>query len=264
MTDQNGNGSGAAIYLRQSVSEALDTAAAVIDQTLRERRLHPGDGKRLLDALRQSPWFDKFCAKVSAGYEHRMADHTQVAKRKDLFRRVLVHPIGPLLDSGQFDRALLPNYFAFFKHLLGDGKDVFTAECEAVAAELAATHGADYGLDAFYDHPRIKAILYQIWVRIVRSFQRFEMRRQWFIDLMSFDPSSEPVSAHFYIERKHTPDEVHRFTGRNFYELFNTLFAAARHLSPEEAQLFERTVGSPPDKVLGPFLKELDHHMIDD
>ncbi|MGL1204123.1 hypothetical protein ACSTK0_24665, partial [Vibrio parahaemolyticus] len=84
-----------------------------IDATIRERALRPGDGKRLIDALKQSPWFDGLASRALMAIEAELP-HAERDGRKDLFQRVMVHPLESLLDSGAIDRRYLSNYFAFY------------------------------------------------------------------------------------------------------------------------------------------------------
>ncbi|MGQ3029506.1 MAG: hypothetical protein ACT60Q_14360 [Ferrovibrionaceae bacterium] len=250
-----GGSHGATAALRRQLAATLDMAAQVIDATIRERALRPGDGKRLIDALKQSPWFDGLASRALMAVEAELP-HAERDGRKDLFQRVMVHPLESLLDSGAIDRRYLSNYFAFFRHLLGDDRDELQIECEAVADVISPT-APEPDWKTFYQHPRIQGVYFKVLGRIARSFARFDLRRQWFIDLMSYDPATEAVSAHVYIpSREHEP--LPPFDGQHFRLLFHALFAPARNPTPEQRAIIEERLGMTPEQAFGRFLGALD------
>ncbi len=247
--------SGATTALRRQMAATLDMAAQVIDATIRERALRPGDGKRLIDALKQSPWFDGLASRALMAIEAELP-HVERDRRKDLFQRLMVWPLESLLASGMIDRRYLSNYFAFYRHLLGDDRDELQIECDAVADEIFV-HGSDRNWAAFYQDPRIQGVYFKVLARIARSFARFDLRRQWFIDLMSYDPATEAVSAHVYIPSK-DHEALPPFTGQQFRLLFNALFASVRHLTPEQRAIVQERLKMTPEQAFGRFLATLD------
>ncbi len=247
---------GATAALRRQMAATLDMAAQVIDATIRERALRPGDGKRLIDALKQSPWFDGLASRALMALEAELP-HTERDRRKDLFQRVMVHPLEPLLESGAIDRRYLSNYFAFYRHLLGDDRDELQIECDTAAEEILV-HGPDRDWKAFYQDPRIQGVYFKVLARIAKSFARFDLRRQWFIDLMSYDPATEAVSAHVYIPSKEH-EALPPFSGQQFRLLFHALFAPARHPTADQRAIIEDRLKMTPEQAFGRFLNTLDH-----
>jgi hypothetical protein len=246
---------GATAALRRQMAATLDMAAQVIDATIRERALRPGDGKRLIEALKQSPWFDGLASRTLMAIEAELPNADR-DRRKDLFQRVMVHPLESLLESGAIDRRYLSNYFAFFRHLLGDDRDELQVECDAVAEDMLGG-SPEREWTAFYQDPRIQGVYFKVLGRIARSFARFDLRRQWFIDLMSYDPATEAVSAHVYIPSKeHEP--LPPFSGQQFRLLFQALFAPVRHLTPDQRRIVEERLKMTPEQAYGRFLATLD------
>lgn len=248
-------GGGATGALRRQMAATLDMAAQVIDATIRERALRPGDGKRLIDALKQSPWFDGLASRALMAIEAELPN-AERDRRKDLFQRMMVHPLESLLESGAIDRRYLANYFAFYRHLLGDDRDEMQVECEAVADEVLG-QGPEPDWKAFYLDPRIQGVYFKVLARIAKSFARFDLRRQWFIDLMSYDPATEAVSAHVYIPAKEH-EALPPFGGHQFRLLFQALFAPVRHLTPEQRRIVEERLKVTPEQAFGRFLATLD------
>lgn len=250
-----GGAGGPTAALRRQMAATLDMAAQVIDATIRERALRPGDGKRLIDALKQSPWFDGLASRALMAIEAELPN-AERDRRKDLFQRVMVRPLEPLLEAGTIDRRYLPNYFAFYRHLLGDDRDELQIECDNVADEILQ-HGVERDWTAFYQDPRIQGVYFKVLGRIAKSFARFDLRRQWFIDLMSYDPATEAVSAHVYIPSKeHEP--LPPFSSQQFRLLFQALFAPVRHLTPEQQRIVEERLKMTPEQAFGRFLTMLD------
>lgn len=178
-------------------------------------------------------------------------------KRSNVFGRLIVHPLTELLDSGVVGREYLPNFFSFLHLVLGEQEDVFSNRCQELVHELRLELEDDFNWDAFYADPRAKGIFFHVLLRIAQSFHRFDPRKDWFITLMQYSPSSISLSSSSFLAKDRDAGETRAFTQAQFLLLFKTLFAPVRHLGPEDEALFQKVTGMPSAKAFGPFLLNL-------
>ena len=116
----------------------------------------------------------------------------------------------------------------------------------------------DFTWDAFYDDPEAKQVLWHTLVRISASFKRYELRKDWFIKLMQYRPTTVSLASNAFMTREHDPSEepIH-FGEREFCIFFHALFDPLQNLSPRDDAAFRKEFGSDPHHLIGEFLVNL-------
>jgi hypothetical protein len=178
-------------------------------------------------------------------------------RRGDPFQRLLAHPFAELFTDGRLSRDILVNYFSFLHLVLGDTREALTERCVAIVAELKEPDALDFSWDKFYDDPRSKLIFWSVLARIAESFRRFDIRRDWFIELMQHRSQAISLGPNAFVPR-HPSDEPQAFAAAEFNLMFAALFGPLRDLSRQESVAFEQHFGIAAAQLFGPLLSELE------
>lgn len=215
-----------------------------------------GELRDLLYSFADSPGFVALLKEAHARLLEAGAAELLRQQRGDPFQRLLVHPLGEAFASGGLSRDILPGYFSFLHLVLGDDKDSQTAICVELVAALTEPDPLMFSWDAFYGHPRAKAVLWSVLLRIADAFKRFDARRDWFIGLMQNRPQAVSIGPQAFVSRPAT-EEAHPFGLAEFKLLFGCLYRPLRHLTGADSEAFTRLAGGPPEMVLDRFLRDL-------
>jgi hypothetical protein len=244
--------------LRSTTNHVLDALL-----TAAERAFHGGPVTMhglhdIVAGLKMSPQFDDFYLRaygdLAAMVEHEKIEH----KRVNAFGRLVVHQLGELLEDGTLDRDLLPNIFSFLHLVLGDDAQTYGDRCTGILGDMKSDLGEDFTWDAFYDEPAAKLVLWNTLTRIAASFKRWDLRKDWFIKLMQYTPTTVSLGQSAFVVREvdHT-DEPRVFGNREFCAFFTALFAPLTHIDPEDEAAFRKAFGTDPHHLIGQFLVHL-------
>lgn len=244
--------------LRSTTNHVLDALLMAA-----ERAFHGGPVTMhglhdIVAGLKTSLQFDDFYQRaygeVVATVEH---DETE-CKRTNAFGRLVVHQLSELLEDGTLDRALLPNVFSFLHLMLGDDAQSYGDRCVEILGDLKSDLGDDFTWDAFYDEPAAKLVLWHTLTRIAGSFKRWDLRKDWFIKLMQYTPTTVSLGQSAFVVREvdHT-EEPRVFGNREFCAFFTALFAPLTQIESEDEKAFRKEFGTDPHHLIGQFLVHL-------
>jgi hypothetical protein len=251
-----------ALHLRKTTNTVLD---ALIQATEDGRPPLPGINALhdIVATLKTSAAFDDFYSRAYREMMEIVATEEQVQKRVNVFGRLLIHPMSDLFKTGVFDRDILPNVFSFLHLVLGDECDAFGAQCTAIVAALREEQGDNFTWDAFYDDGEAKKILWRTLVRIAALFKRWDVRKEWFIKLMQYTPSTVSMGqSAFVVKDNHgggerEPAEPRVFTERHFCQFFQAMFRPLTEIKAADGEVFRREFGADPHHLIGDFLMHL-------
>ena len=213
--------------------------------------------------LKISPSFDDFYHRAYREMMEIVASEKREQKRVNCFGRLIVHPMSELFESGAFDRAILPNIFSFLHLVLGEECDDFGVQCTRIVGDLREELADDFSWDAFYEDAEAKRIQWHALVRIAGSFKRWEVRKDWFIKLMLYTPSTVSMGQSAFVVKdthpagEHEPAEPHVFTERQFCQFFQAMFRPLTELRTADQEPFRREFGADPHHLIGEFLMNL-------
>jgi transcriptional regulator with XRE-family HTH domain len=244
-----------ASHIRQTANTLLDAFIAAVEKGFGENRPSAGDLKRLAEALKTSPDLQPVYEKAFADLRDSVLSQANEAQRVEVFHRLMTHPLDRLLDSEALSRDALPNFFNFLRLVLGEQVDALQARCVAIHDELKAAHGDAFTWESFFGDDRAKAVLYRVPARIAETFRRFEPRREWFIGIMQYTPASIGIASNVFVPNRNR--ESYLFGTDEFTRMFRHLFAPVRNLDGADRTLFERELGTAPERVFEPLFKEL-------
>ncbi len=249
-------------HLRHTTNQVLDALLTAAERAYRDRPPTFDSLHAIVENLKTSAAFDSFYAHAWSEAEAIQEDAKLEAKRNNAFGRLMIHPLSELLNTGQLDRAHLPNLFQFLHLILGDDNEEFGRQCREIVEDLKSSRGADFSWQDLYDHPLAKRLQWQTLVRIAHSFKRWDLRKEWFMKLMQYTPTSVSVGqAAFVVKDKSAqaqdPGE-HRVFGENdFHNVFTALFHPLTSMTRSEEEQFIREFKDAPHHLIGPFLVNL-------
>jgi hypothetical protein len=237
--------------------ELSQFAESIVDAFLLQVGERGGSGDALRVVARdfvESPHFatlvDQFMHNLAQLVAHRLMQE----RRADPFRRLACHPLTELLDQGTLSRGLLDNYFTFLHLVLGDDQTVMTAHCQEIVDEIK--DDPHFSWDMFYDDPRAKLLLWQMLMRILDTFKRFEPRRDWLISLMQNRSHATSLASNAFVTRPRGEDEP-PFGLAEFTLLMAALYGPLLQLSGTDEAAFAQAFGAPPAKWVRPLLAQL-------
>ena len=246
-------------YLRKVTNTVLDALLQAAEAAGHDRGLSQEGLAELVARLKVSDQFAEFYRRSYRQLLEAVAEDELQHKRSDAFHRLMVHPFSPHLQDGTFDRAILPNVFSFYQLVLGEEAQTWGEECRAVVEELKVRLGDDFHWDAFYDDPAAKRILWHALVRVAASFKRWDLRRDWFIKLMQYTPTTVSMGQNAFVVKpgEHEPAEPRVFTNHEFCQFLQAQFSPLTDLSAADIETFRREFGGDPHHVIGDFLLHL-------
>lgn len=211
------------------------------------------EAKAFLESDRCAELVNQFLGTLT----HAVASEMAQERRADPFRRLMVHPLTEVLESGGVSRTLLPNYFNFLHLVLGDdGQAELTRQCEAILEEVKGD--PHFTWDFFYDDPRARAVLWTVLMRIADAFKRFEPRRDWFIGLMQNRMHAVSIAPNAFVPLVHSEEEDKaQFGVPQFNLLFTALYRPLLWMAAGDDAAFTRLFGAPPAKLVAPFVEKL-------
>jgi len=236
--------------LRKFVTQVLDAFVAVLDQrggqpiTLEELQ-------KVARMLEISPAFDASVNATYARIKDEAAKELIRNRRTQPFKRLLVHPLTQLLQDGKLGRNFLSNYFNFLHLVLGDETEALSRLCVTICKDEWHQDGVDW--EAYYGDERAKYVLWTVLMRIASSFRKFDVRHDWFINLMQNRQTTTSLASNAFIPlpNETEPEEPQVFGAEEFNLLFAALYGPLRHLSIEDEAHFTEALGTAPEKAFG-------------
>lgn len=245
--------------IRDAANELLEVFLRVVEQRHADQPLSLAELRRTAEALKASPDFDALYDRAYSELQNQALAHALAierdAQRVEMFHRVVTHPLDPLLDSGVVNRDALPNFFNFLRLVLGDEVDAFHERCVAAHDELKAKAGDAFTWDMLYEDDRAKLVLYEVLLRIAEAFRRFDARKEWFIGLMQYAPTTIGVASNVYVPNPRA--KTWAFGDSEFTQMFQCLFQPVRTMSDADRALFQSKLGRPPEEAFAALFRQI-------
>jgi len=242
-------------YLRKVTNDVLDALVIAAERASAGHPLSPGLLVEIVNGLKDSAAFDDFYRRSFAEIAQLVATEDLNQRRTNAFGRLVIHPLDPLFETGELDRALIGNLFSFLHMVLGEEAQANADRCRDILAMLRDEMGTSFTWDAFFSDPEVRLVEWQVLLRIADLFKRFDVRKDWFIKLMHHRQNTISVASNaFYTIEHETAAEPITFGEREFALIFHAWFDPLENLSPRDDLAFRRAFGSNPRGRIGPFL----------
>ena len=245
-------------HLRKTTNVVLDALVQAAEQALHGHALDMHTLEALVNQLKGSTAFDDFYHRSYREMMEVVEGEKREQRRTNAFGRLMHHPLSPLFTDGALDRVLIPNIFSFLHLVLGDEEEVYAERCAGIVSALKEDLGDNFTWDAFYDDPEAKVVLWKVLVQVAASFKRYDLRKDWFIKLMQYRPTTVSLASNAFMTREHDPSEepIH-FGEREFCIFFHAMFDPLQNLSIKEEAAFKAEFGTDPHHLIGGFLVNL-------
>ncbi len=252
-------GSRGPAYLRRTTNTVLDALLQAAEGGARDQRLGLDVLREIVAGLKTSPGFDDFYRRGYRELLEAVESEELEHKRIDAFHRLMIHPIAPRLQDGTFSRDFLPNLFSFYQLVLGDDARDWGDECQEIVTRLKEEMGDDFLWESFYADRGAKRLLWHALVRVAASFKRWDVRQDWFIQLMQYTPTTVSLGQSAFIVKSNgaDPAEPWVFTTREFCQFFQAQFSPLTEITPADLAAFRREFNTDPPHLIGDFLRHL-------
>ncbi|CAA7622730.1 conserved hypothetical protein [Candidatus Terasakiella magnetica] len=245
-------------HLRKTTNAVLDALLSAVEQVAHGRPVAMTVLEDVVAGLKVSGSFDDFYHRSYREMMEIVESEKREQRRSNAFGRLVMHPLSPFFHDESLDRQLVPNIFSFLHLVLGDEADVYSQRCLDIVHDLKDDLAEDFTWDAFYDDPAAKVVLWHTLVHISASFKRYDLRKDWFIKLMQYHPTTVSVSSNAFVTRDHDPSEEPLVFGeREFCMFFHALFDPLTNLPPKDDAAFRKEFGADPHHLIGSFLVNL-------
>jgi hypothetical protein len=245
-------------YLRKTTNVVLDALLHAAERAYHNHPMGMNALHDIVEGLKISGQFDEFYRRAYHELVELVEAEKVEQKRQNAFGRLIVHPLSTLLETGGLDRGLLPNVFSFIHLVLGDDADLYGERCHDIVRGLREELNEDFTWDVFYAEPQAKIILWHTLTRIATSFKRWDLRKDWFIKLMQYTPTSVSLGSSAFVMREIDHSEEPRLFGEHeFCVFFTALFHPLTEMDKADEDLFRKEFGADPHHLIGPFLVHL-------
>ncbi len=246
-------------HLRKTTNVVLDALIRAAEQALHGHAIDMRTLEALVAELKDSAAFDDFYHRSYRELMEVVEGESLEQRRVNAFGRLMLHPLSPLLSQGRLDRILVPNIFSFLRMVVGDEEEARYSEiCKTIVKALRDDLGDAFTWDAFYDDPEAKIIFWHVLVKISASFKRYDLRKDWFIKLMQYRPTTVSLASNAFVTKEHSPyEDPIRFGEREFCMFFHALFDPLQNLDRRDEAAFLKEFGTDPHHLIGGFLVNL-------
>lgn len=245
-------------FIRNTTNHVLDALIRSAEHGYRDHPVGMNALKDIVEQLKVSGDFDDFYRRAYREMMEIVEAEKLEQKRTNAFGRLLVHPLSEVFDSGRLDREILPNVFSFVHLVLGEDGDAYSEQCQAIVREMREQAADPLDWDDFYQDQRVKIIHWHTLVRIAASFKRWDLRKDWFMKLMQYTPTTVSMGANAFMVREHEHhDEPRVFGEREFCLFFQELFKPLSAIAPGDEALYRQEFGADPHHHIGQFLVHL-------
>ena len=245
-------------HLRKTTNVVLDALLQAVEMAGHGQPLSMMILEDVVARLKQSIDFEEFYHRSYREMMEIVETEKREQRRTNAFGRLVMHPLSPLFHDGTLDRDLVTNIFSFLHLVLGDETEAYGRRCKDVVDAIREDLGDDFTWDAFYDDLDAKLVLWHTLVGISASFKRYDLRKDWFIKLMQYRPTTVSLASNAFITRDVDPSEEPLVFGeREFCIFFHALFDPLTNLSARDDAAFRKEFGTDPHHLIGQFLVNL-------
>lgn len=247
--------------LRRTTNTVLDALLHAADAAHHGKPMSMAELHDIVAGLKMSPQFNDFYHRAYGEVVEVVEAEKVARKRQNAFGRLMVHQLSDLFDQEVLSRDFLTNIFSFFHLVLGDDADAYGERCQEIVRDLREAReelGEDFSWDDFYGDPRAELILWHTLTRIAASFKRWDLRKDWFIKLMQYTPSTVSLGPSAFVVREHDHSEEPKVFGNHeFCAFFQALFHPLTDMDKAAEERFRKEFGTDPHHLIGPFLVHL-------
>ncbi len=245
--------------LRRTTNVVLDALLQAADTAYPGKPLSRDILHDIVDGLKISGQFDEFYRRAYRELMEVVDEEKLEQRRQNAFGRLMVHPLSELFHKDILSRDILPNIFSFLHLVLGDDAEIYGERCLKRVRDLREELGEDFSWDVFYDDPEAKVVMWRTLVRIAESFKRWDVRKDWFMKLMQYTPSTVSLGQSAFVVREHGGhhDEPHIFNNHHFCAFFQALFSPLTDMDKADEKHFREMFGTDPHHLIGHFLVHL-------
>lgn len=231
-------------YLRRISAQVLDALVASLKAEARDGLVDLHTLENVAEALKTSPQFDSFYDHAFTTLAESLERQARIEQRRNALGRLMCHPLADLLNDETLSRDMLPNLFHFFQLSLGDQLAHYAETCSEVLQLVQAERGQDFTWDDYYAHPDARIVQFKVLWTIVKTFRNFDARREWFIKLMQYHPSSISLGSHMFINapRPAGNEPAPNFGRQEFCILLQALCAPLIDMDAEDSALLHSAV----------------------
>jgi hypothetical protein len=235
--------------LRRFVSHTLDMYIQAAEAKNGGAPVAVKDLREIARGLEASSIFETGIAATYNRIKDEAAKELIRNRRREPFKRLMVHPLTPALQSSALPRDMMPNYFNFLHLVLGDETEALSRLCVTICKDERHEDGVDW--DHFYADERAKYVYWTVLHRIAASFKRFDARRDWFMNLMQNKQTSLSVASNVFVPLppENEPKEPRPFRAEEFNALFAALYGPLKKLGIEDEAHFTEVMKDPPKTV---------------
>ncbi|MCR6628769.1 MAG: hypothetical protein NVV74_01170 [Magnetospirillum sp.] len=244
--------------MRRTTNVILDALLQAAEHAYHGKPLTKETLHDIVEGLKISSQFDDFYRRAYHDLMDVVEQEKLEQRRQNAFGRLMVHSLSELFDKGILDREILPNVFSFFHLVLGDEAETYGERCLDLVGELRDELGDEFTWDTFYADPRAKLVLWRTLVRIASSFKRWDVRKDWFMKLMQYTPSTVSLGQSAFVVREHEHGlEPRVFSNHHFCAFFQALFSPLTEMDKVDEKRFLDEFGTDPHHLIGQFLVHL-------
>ncbi|CAA7611573.1 conserved hypothetical protein [Magnetospirillum sp. LM-5] len=244
--------------LRQTTNHVLDALLKAAETAYHGQPIGMKSLHDIVEGLKAGAHFDEFYRHAYTEIIDAVEQDKLAQERTNAYGRLMIHPLNEDLQDGRLDRDMLPNVFSFFHLVLGDDAQKYGDQCKEIVVGMKEELGDQFHWDLFYADPQAKRIQWHTLTRIATSFKRWELRKDWFIKLMQYTPTTVSLGQSAFVTREIDHSEEPRvFGNREFCAFFQALFRPLTEMAPADEPAFRKEFGSDPHHLIGHFLVHL-------
>ena len=232
--------------LRDVTNRILESIMVAVGQEARGGTVSKTQLAEIFERFMASPDYLPFYDDAYQDLAAEVPGSTVDCRRVDAFGRLLVQPLIGLFESEAFEREILPNFFSFLHLVLGDDEDRFGEECRAIVDQIRQDAKDRFAWDMYYQDPRSIRIYWRVLVRIASLFRRWDLRKEWFLKLMQYTPSTASLGPMAFQVREpgaHNAAAPMVFGEAEFRRLFAALFDGFARMTAAEHAAFRDEFG---------------------
>jgi hypothetical protein len=233
--------------LREIVNQMLETVLLALSQDAKGGVLGQAQINAVFDRFMSSPDFEPFFEGAYHDILDTLPKSASLCRRDHPFGRLMVQPLVGLFEKEKFERDILPNLFNFFHMVLGDDEDKLSQDCQQIVDDLQSLSKEKFTWELFYRDPHARKVYWHVLVRIAILFKRWDLRKEWFLKLMQYTPTTTSLGSMAFQVREpasHDSSAPMLFGEDEFKRLFLAMFDEYARLPPSDLALFRDEFGA--------------------
>jgi len=208
---------------------------AAVKEKMAQGELDPVDLDEIEKALTcNNKEVEAFCHSARERCMSKAKLDLLIPPRTNAYGRVMVQPLECLFDKKErrFSEKQLSNYFHMLSSIIGRERyeNYHDALAELMRNQIRA-YGSKFTWEGFYSHPDVVQVRLETLGAIAQSFEHFEQRMNWFLNVMEASPHDPGHRA-----------GTLQFTERQAKAFLLALFAECRDMNDKARDFLEQTV----------------------